>query len=52
MNSIRIIGLIMLIIGIILHFSFQNDGTDFLAGFLAGSGILLVVGQIKSKSRS
>jgi hypothetical protein len=53
MNRIRIIGLIMLIIGIILQFSFENDGTDFLKGFLVGGGItLLITGQIKSKKKS
>ncbi|WP_185967745.1 hypothetical protein [Formosa sediminum] len=52
MNRIRIIGLIMLIIGIILQFSFENDGTDFLTGFLVGGGIaLLITGQIKSKKK-
>ena len=53
MNRIRIIGLIMLIIGIILHFTFENDGTDFLTGLLVGSGIgLLITGQIKAKRKS
>ena len=53
MNRIRIIGLIMLIIGIVLQFSFENDGTDFLTGLLAGGGIgLLITGQIKSKKKS
>ena len=52
MNRIRIIGLIMLIIGIILHFSFENDGTDFLIGILAGGGIiLLITGRIKAKKK-
>ena len=53
MNRIRIIGLIILIIGIILQFSFENDGTDFLTGLLIGGGIgLLMTGQIKSKKKS
>ena len=53
MNRIRIIGLIMLIIGIVLQFSFENDGTDFLTGLLVGGGIgLLITGQIKSKKKS
>ncbi len=50
MNKIRIIGLIMLIIGIILQFSFESDGTDFFTGLLAGGGIgLLITGQIRSE---
>ena len=52
MNRIRIIGSIMLIIGIILHFSFENDGTDFLTGFLVGGGIgLLLTGRIGNKAK-
>ena len=52
MNRIRIIGLIMLIIGIILRFSFENDGTDFLTGFLVGGGIgLLLTGRIGNKAK-
>jgi|AntRauTorckE5430_2_1112549.scaffolds.fasta_scaffold00449_11 hypothetical protein len=50
MNRTRIIGLIMLIIGIILQFSFENDGTDFLSGFFVFGGIaLFITGKIKSK---
>ena len=52
MNRIRIIGLILLVIGIILHFSFENDGADFLTGFLVGGGIaLLLTGAIKLKRK-
>lgn len=48
MNKIRIIGLLILIIGIILHFTFENDGTDFITGLLIGAGIgLTITGQIK-----
>jgi hypothetical protein len=48
MNRIRIIGLIMLVIGILLQFPFKNDGTDFLSGLLLGAGIpLLIAGKIK-----
>ncbi len=53
MNRIRIIGLIMLIIGILLQFPFNNDGSDFLSGLLLGAGIpLLILGKIKSKNKS
>ncbi len=48
MNKIRIIGLIMLIIGVILPLSFENDGTDMLSGFVLGAGIvLLITGKFK-----
>ncbi|HUH29078.1 hypothetical protein [Gelidibacter sp.] len=47
MNSIRIFGLIILIIAIIFHFSFENDGIDFLTGLLIGGGIaLLLIGKV------
>lgn len=50
MNRIRIIGLVLLIIGVVLHFSFDNGGADFLKGLLIGGGAaLLITGQIKSK---
>jgi hypothetical protein len=40
----------MLIIGIILQLSFENDGTDFLSGFFVFGGIaLFITGKIKSK---
>ena len=53
MNRIRIIGLILLIIGIILPLAFENDETDFLCGLLVGGGIgLFITGQIKSKKKS
>jgi hypothetical protein len=29
MNKVRIIGLIMLLIGIIIQYTFENDGIDF-----------------------
>jgi hypothetical protein len=53
MDRIRIIGLILLIIGVILPFAFENDGTDFFCGLLVGGGIgLFITGQIKSKKKS
>ena len=50
MNKIRVIGLLMLIIAIILHIVFKNDGIDFITGAILGGGIiLLMTGQIKLK---
>jgi len=52
MNRIRIIGLIILLIGIIIQFSFDNDGTDFITGFLVGGGIgLLITGKTRNKNK-
>ena len=51
MNKIRIFGLLMLIIGIVLHFTFDNDGIDFLTGLLIGGGIaLLITGKVGKPS--
>lgn len=53
MNSIRIIGLIMVLVGIVLQISFEHDGTDFLTGVLVGGGIvLLVTGQFRSEKKA
>ena len=50
MNKIRIIGLVMLTIAINLHFTFDNDGIDFIAGALLGGGVILIITeQLKSK---
>ena len=47
MNSIRIIGLLMVVLGIFLHFSFENEGINFLTGLLVGGGVaLLITGRI------
>jgi len=43
MNKTRILGVIMLIIGIILFYSFDNDGIDFVFGILVGAGLLLTL---------
>jgi hypothetical protein len=52
MNKVRTIGLIMLLIGIIIQYTFENDGIDFLTGLLTGSGIvLLITGKLKSKKK-
>ncbi|MFD0837574.1 hypothetical protein ACFQ0I_17485 [Mariniflexile aquimaris] len=47
MNKIRIIGLVILVIGIIIQFTLENDATDFISGLLIGAGIgLLLTGKI------
>jgi hypothetical protein len=43
MNKIRIIGLVLLIVGIIIQFALENDATDFISGLLIGGGIGLVI---------
>jgi multisubunit Na+/H+ antiporter MnhG subunit len=47
MNKIRILGLVILVIGIIIQFAFENDGNDFISGLLIGIGVvLLITGKI------
>ncbi|WP_161804640.1 MULTISPECIES: hypothetical protein [Lacinutrix] len=43
MNKTRIIGLVLLVIGIIIQFTLENDATDFISGVLIGIGIGLVI---------
>jgi len=38
MNKARILGISLIIIGIVLDYSFDNDGTDFAFGFLISAG--------------
>jgi hypothetical protein len=51
MNKIRIIGLVILLIGIVIKFAVKNDAIDFISGILFGAGIGLnmtgKVGKIK-----
>lgn len=52
MNKARYIGLLMMVMGVILHYSFENDGTDFIIGFLAGGGVaLLIMGTFATKKQ-
>ena len=52
MNKTRILGVVMLIIGIILFYSFANDGIDFIFGLLVGAGLLLTItGRFRSKGK-
>jgi hypothetical protein len=51
MNKVRIIGLVLLIVGISIQFTMENDMTDFIsaAGIGAGFG-LLVTGKVVKPS--
>ena len=52
MNKARILGITLIIIGIVLDYSFDNDGTDFAFGFLISAGIILTVAdRFSSKSK-
>jgi hypothetical protein len=47
MNKIRIIGVVILVIGIIIQFTLDNDATDFVSGLLIGGGFgLLITGRV------
>lgn len=53
MNKARIVGIIMIIAGLILQFTFENDGIDLLVGFLGGGGIMLLfTGSFSRKSKT
>lgn len=53
MNKARIVGLIMIIAAVILPFTFENDGIDFLSGFFGGGGLaILITGSFSSKNRA
>ncbi len=43
MNRVRITGILLMILGIILAFSFENDLTDFLMGLFIGSGVVFLI---------
>ena len=51
MNKTRIIGLIILVIGIILFYIYDGDAIGMIAGLLCGLGIgFLLTGRIKLNS--
>ena len=52
MNKIRIIGLLVLSVGIIIQFTLENDVTDFISGILIGGGIGLTLTGIIGKSKN
>jgi Cu/Ag efflux pump CusA len=50
MNKSTIIGIALLLICILLYFSFENDITDLLIGFCSSGGIILLLsGLLKNK---
>jgi hypothetical protein len=52
MNKARILGISLIIIGIVLDYSFDNDGTDFAFGFLISAGLILTIaGRFRFKSK-
>jgi high-affinity Fe2+/Pb2+ permease len=52
MNKARILGIIMLIIGAILIYSFDEDGIGFISGVIFGLGVgFLLTGRLSSKSK-
>ena len=52
MNKIRIIGLVILVIGIIIQFALENDATDFISGLLIGGGIgLIITGKVGKSTK-
>ncbi len=52
MNKNRIFGAGMLIIGVILNYSFDNDKIGFISALIIGFGIgVLLTGRFTSKSK-
>jgi len=52
MNKIRIIGLLILVLGIIVQFTLENDTSDFISGILFGVGIgLTITGKISESAK-
>ncbi|PZX51418.1 hypothetical protein [Algoriphagus chordae] len=48
MNKIRILGLVLIAIGIAINFLPRNDGSAFLMGcFIGGGTVILVTGKIQ-----
>jgi hypothetical protein len=43
MNKIRIFGIVLVLLGFILVYSFDNSGVDFLFGFLISLGVILLI---------
>ena len=51
MNKIRIIGLVLLIVGIIIQLTMENDITDFISAVGIGAGFgLLLTGKVTKPS--
>lgn len=43
MNKARIIGLALLLVGVIIQFTLENDVADFISGLSIGAGFGLVI---------
>ncbi|WP_432670649.1 hypothetical protein [Flavobacterium sp. SM2513] len=53
MKKARSIALFMVVLAVVLHYTFENDGIDFIIGFLAGGGVaLLITGTFARKKRA
>ena len=49
MNKVRILGVILLISGILLFIFYDNDGIDFIFGFLSALGLILTItGKVRN----
>lgn len=52
MNKTRILGAGLLLIGVLLNFSFDNDGIGMISGIIIGFGIgILLTDRFTSKSK-
>lgn len=50
MNKTRIIGLVLLLIGVIFQLTIEHDTIDFISGLLIGIGIgLTITGRFKKE---
>lgn len=51
MNKIRYIGLAILVVGVIIQFTIDNDAIDFISGLLIGVGIgLLLTSKVRTSA--
>ena len=49
MNKVRILGIVLLILGVSLFLIYDNDGIDFAFGFLSALGMVLAItGKLKT----
>ena len=51
MNKVRIIGIAILIIAVIIHFTLENDISEFISGFLFAGGIGLILSGKTTKPK-
>ncbi|MBA6153191.1 hypothetical protein [Gelidibacter maritimus] len=51
MNKVRVIGIILLVVGIIIQFTMENDLIDFISAVGIGVGIeLIMTGKVVKPS--